>query len=737
MTKYRKELYAIQRQIESKYRSFGQKAMELIALHGLNVDDFNRKSGGPAGFFAKIASGDFSGPSDAVSEAISIKEKWYTRTSELKVVIEKLATNELIPLLKQSKEFYDQNVIQVNTSSVILKNLYTLGILIDLSRLSDSWCSENNTFLLPEAPVFLSRIIDGNDTPFIYEKAGCWFHHFMIDEFQDTSVLQWSNFKPLISNSLSQNFDNLAVGDIKQSIYRWRNSTWEILENRIGKDFLPGVINQVTLNENRRSGENIVNFNNSFFTQAALVLQEEFENRMLENNTPHEWEIQPITDLYRHLRQNPARDDRNAGYVKVQFIDTGDESDFYAQVNNEVVTILYSLLDKGYHMKDIAILTRKNKEAADLAEFLLNYSGEGRQPFSVISDEALLLESSVVLNTLISLLKHLVDPADRNNNYYLETIITNYLKGNREDFWITPEFIWDKQQIKLPEKYLELVKGFKSYSLNEITEQLIRVFDLDKYEGEMVYLMAFRDLIQEYTRNHSSNITRFIEFWDEIGSKRSVAAPAGQDALRVMTLHKSKGLEFKITIVPYCTWDLNTFDKSFLWCRSESEPFNKLPVIPITFTKKLAKTIYSEDYFRELQKQLVDNLNLMYVAFTRAREALYVFCRESKGISLGNTSSLVKKVLSNHYESGAIPKNKNEIADKSCEIIKYRQSQKTEIATRLKIAFQGNLIIDPEKNKPARPISEGRILHEIFNRISVRDDIVRAVSQMHIQGKIM
>jgi ATP-dependent helicase/nuclease subunit A len=744
LKEYRNSLITIQKQAESKLKSYGLKALDIIKSHGLTIDDFSNKSRGPAGYFVRIASGEFAGPSDAVSESIIRKEKWYSQSSSLKKTIENLAVTELMPLLENISRYYNENLIMVNTASVILKNLYTLGIVIDLSRLADNWCFENNTFLLTEAPAFLNRIIDSNDTPFIYEKAGFWFHHFMIDEFQDTSVMQWNNFKPLISNSLSQGYDNLAVGDIKQSIYRWRNSSWEILENKIKEDFLPGILNQVNLSKNYRSRENIVKFNNTFFSYAAHVLQDDFDTRLLEKNAQLHGEIPSLKDLYRDLEQQPARAESSGGYVNVQFIKNGDDADYLVIVMNEVVKAVHELLETGYQLKDIAILTRKNKEAADLADFILKDNTVNRPKIRVISDEALHLGSSVIVNTLISLLKYIADPEDYNNNYFLSSISTNYIKGKEGVSWTLPEYNHhNKSGLKLPVEFLELVKGSKSYSLVEIIERVIFIFRLDAYEGEMVYIMAFRDLIQEYIRNHSSNIIRFLEFWDEIGSKRSVSAPAGQDALRILTLHKAKGLEFKITIIPYCTWEFNTFDRSFLWCKPDQSPFDKLTVLPINFTRKLAKTIFADEYYRELHKQLVDNLNLMYVAFTRARDAMYIFCRETKSEGLSNASSLTRMVLSdkmNHgitnYEYGNLKSGLSDKIQAPVEMINYQQSQDGSLTERLKIAFQGKLVFDPETNKPARPLNEGRILHEIFNKIITRENIKSAVANLHMQGKI-
>lgn len=743
MKKYRDDLYTLQRNNENLLKKIGTRAMSIIRSHGMTVDDFNRKSSGPAGYFAKISEGDFIGPSEAVCEAILRKEKWYTQSSPIRNKIESLATGELMPLLKEAKQFFDDHEILQNSASVILKNLYTLGILIDLSELADSWCSENNTFLLPEAPVFLNRIIDGNDTPFIYEKAGCWFHNFMIDEFQDTSVMQWSNFKPLISNSLSQSFDNLAVGDIKQSIYRWRNSNWDILESMIGREFLPGIVNEISLSENRRSRENIVHFNNFFFSEAAKLLQENFNAYLTEKNAPENANIKPITQLYREVEQIPARDDKEGGYVGVWFMENGDDEDYDEKVNNKVADIIHDLLDKGYNLKDIAILTRKNQEAANLADFLIKYKVDGRKPLNVISDEALYLDSSVMLNLLIGLLKYIVDPDDRNNNYFLASVSLNYMSGNDDEPWVIPETGSERRpRLNFPASFLELAKGVKATSLTEIVEKIINIFSLDASKGELVYLMAFRDLVQEYLRNHSSNLLKFLEFWDEIGSKRSVPAPSGQDAIRILTLHKAKGLEFKVTILPYCTWEFSSFDRSFIWCKPEQEPFDKLSVLPINYSKKLSKTIFAREFYEELHKQMVDNLNLMYVAFTRARDGMYIICKETSNDNPGNASALTRLILNRRLETGSCIYESGKLTPQKADpgisynLLTYQPAQNETVTARLKIAFQGKLVFDPETSKPARPVNDGRILHEVFNLIRKRSDIKMAVSLLHLQGKI-
>lgn len=746
LTDYKSELYTLHQNIENTYREFGQKTLAILRLHGLTVDDFSNKSRGPAGFLAKLATGEFREPTQTAIGSASEVNKWFTAASPQKSVIMNVAEHELIPIMQQVIEYYSANYRSYFTAGVILKNLYTLGILSDLSQLADAWCSENNTFLLPEAPVFLNKIIDGNDTPFIYEKAGCWYHHFMIDEFQDTSMLQWLNFKPLISNSLSQDYDNLAVGDVKQSIYRWRNSNWEILDSLINQDFSPGVMDHIVLRENWRSRENIISFNNKFFSNAAAVLQQEYELMLSSNGYTYDSiENKAITDLYEDSEQLPGSPENKGGYVQVEFVRDEKETGFTDAVNNKLLNLLCELQDKGYRLSDMAILTRKNREAKALAEFLLNYANTHQDEvhrFDVISDEALRLGSSVVVNTLVGLLQYLVKPTDQTNNYFLVSVIKNYIDpADKETLWINPggkeRKTSQENEIDLPEDFVSLSRSPGAYSLIEIVERLIKIFHLEKFEGEWVYLQALRDMIMDYTRKYSGDISRFIEYWQETGCEKSVSAPAGQDALRILTLHKSKGLEFKITIIPYCSWELNSYMGTILWCNPGEKPFDKLPVLPLSFSSKLQNTIFARDYFREYHRQFIDNLNLLYVAFTRAQEALFIFCKSRNNEQLKTVSDLSGKILGNsNYSLGTlVPNNSTDIRKKS-EAIVHQPAGLQAISKRIKIAFQGKLLIDPTVNKPSRPVNEGKILHEIFLSIHRRDDISAAVTRMLLQGKI-
>jgi ATP-dependent helicase/nuclease subunit A len=750
---FRKDLYSALQSIEKEYRAFGYHAKSILDSHGLTVDDFSRKGSGPAGFLVKLAAGEFREPTDTSRQAALNAEKWFTRASPDAIVIKTLAESDLMPLMLHVVDYYDTHSRRYYTLEVVLKNLFTLGILSDLSRLAYQWCNENNAFLLPEAPLFLQKIIDGNDTPFIYEKAGYWYHHFMIDEFQDTSLLQWLNFKPLISNSLSQDYDNLVVGDVKQSIYRWRNSNWTILSSGVEREFPGGIIQNMALEYNWRSSKNIIEFNNRFFNEAAALLEHEFLNSLENEHFPVvQFGESPIRQIYGDIFQKQGNGKFPDGKIRISFVEGDSENSFYDKVNEQLVELLGNLLNEGYQPADIAIITRKNKEAKQLADLLLNYEYEhpdsGRS-FKVISDEALRLGSSSVVVFLASLLQFILDPNDRICTYYLLSFYQNHYAGDSPpEKWVMPSNDADTRSRDiarlLPPEFIDLISSAGALSLAEIVERLISIFSLSRFTGEQVYLDAFRDLVQEYGQKNAADPGKFQEFWNETGKERSISAPAGQDAIRILTVHKAKGLEFNIVIIPYCDWDLNPMHNSILWCHSAEAPFDRLERLPVYYSAKLKKTHFAGDYYEEYLSQYIDNLNLLYVAFTRACSGLYVFCKPGKQDQLKNVSDLASNVLKN----GLLEQNDNVFSygrlagishkPESVQLEKFLPANvSVEMASkRIQVAYQGKLYIDPAVDRPKRPLSEGKLLHEIFMGIRTISDIIPAVTSMFMHGKI-
>ncbi|MBN2481602.1 MAG: UvrD-helicase domain-containing protein [Bacteroidales bacterium] len=768
---YQSALYAMLATYRKEYTAIGRQAVELIESFNLSIDDFFRKEQGPAGFLYRIAGGDFKEPTATAMEAADDIQKWFTQASPKKELIASAFHGGLQALMQQAVQLYRQKKKDYYTADAILKNLFTLGILSDIMQLSSDYCNENNVFLLSEAAVFLNQIIRENDTPFIYEKTGCWYHHFMIDEFQDTSLMQWKNFRPLISNSLSQDYDNLIVGDVKQSIYRWRNSDWEILAEGIQQEYRPESLEIYTLQENWRSGRKIIEFNNTFFIAAAAILQGACDEALKEaGHASGEDERTSIKSVYADVIQKPGMEADAGGLVQINFIREDEGLTYDDIISGKLIRQLCDLQDRGYTLNQISIIVRKNSEAEQLAGMLLKHKNEhhdGSHRFDVISDDALRLGSSSVVGFIIALLQYFAHPDDAVNKYHIISDYNNYLRENiQEQDFDVPENInesWNDIFTRiLPGEFFILAGYPGRISLTETIQKLMHLFRLDRFEGELAYIQAFQDLVLEFSKKHASDLIRFLEFWKETGIKRTVAAPAGQDAIRILTIHKAKGLEFDIVIMPYCDWGLNSGRDTILWCDARNIPGSRFDVLPVYYSSRLTDTHFDHAYFSELRRQYVDNLNLLYVSFTRARKGLFVYCPDSGKDGLTDVSDLVSAVLNlprasvrvgsdmgdfqqyldrttGFFSYGSLPEQ-TPASDLKREIRLSPAFDPAEssgdISERIRIAYQGNLYLDATTGHLMRPVNQGKIMHEIFSGILQPDDIKKSIRRICLQGKI-
>jgi ATP-dependent helicase/nuclease subunit A len=765
MVACQQEFARIKKKFENTIRQMATGGMDCIRSAGLEPRDFFQRDSGPAGFLLKISAGNMIEPNSYVRKATEAISGWYSKNSDRKSAIEKACQDGLFKTLQEVVSYYDRESPDYYTADLVLKNIYTLGILTDLSGHLQDYCKENNIFLLSEASYFLNQVIDNNDAPFVYEKTGNHFHHFMIDEFQDTSLLQWKNFKPLISNSLSQNYDNLIVGDVKQSIYRWRNSNWEILANAVADEFYSQSLNFETLKYNHRSCRDIVLFNNTVFREASCLIQDHFDKQSQDAgiNLPDYLNGSVIRN-FADAVQVTGQTDHKEGTIKLVFL---AKESYETAIKEQLLSLINELFEKGYSAGDIAILTRKNEEAKTITDFFIslkNAAGPFQHPFNVISDETLYLSNSSAIRFLISFIRYFYYPEDQINKYFLVSEFIRYLLPEEEGtihkpLLDTPDFSAISVDSIFPGNFQLLLTNAGSLSLFELTENLISLFRLNEAEGEAVYLQAFQDLILDFTHRRSSSASDFLEYWDERGYKKPVILPGNPNAIRVLTIHKAKGLEFPVVILPYCSWKLaDQSNRPLLWCKPQHSPFNKLSAVPVEFVSKLSQTRFAVDYFEELLKQYIDALNLLYVAFTRASKAIYGFAQLPGKDQFNNVSDLLLKLvtkdkdpagnqdtinLNQYYRSedhifeyGELTGNfsREDLADSTSLLLtRYPVS---DVKDHLKIAFQGNISVDAETGEISRPVSEGSLMHDIFSRILHHEDIPEVLNKMALEGKI-
>ncbi|MBN1413712.1 MAG: UvrD-helicase domain-containing protein [Bacteroidales bacterium] len=765
MNGYQQELFGIRKKFESTIRELASKGIDKIRAAGLDAGDFYQTRNGPAGFLYKASAGNIPEPNSYVRQATIDITGWHAKNSIRIDDIKEICHAGLFELLQEIVNYYDRESRSYHTAGQIMKNLYALGILTDLSIHLRNYCQENNVFLLSEASSFLNAIIDNNDTPFVYEKTGNHFHHFMIDEFQDTSRLQWNNFKPLISNSLSQDYDSLIVGDVKQSIYRWRNSSWEILAHAVDDEFYEQSLSFNTLRHNHRSCIEMIHFNNTFFQRASRMLQDHFD---------HQTEGKPLT-LPDNLRQAivrnfddaiqvPGQTEKAGGQVRISFL---DKNEFKSAMEGKLIRLINELLEKGYAAGDIAILTRKNEEATSITDFILrqkNTAGSLLHPVDVISDETLYLSNSSVVCFLMGIIRYLHSPEDSINKYYIINEYLSYLRpcmdNNPPHEFIEPvDFTNVPLTSVFPESVQQLIENAGNFSLFELVENLISLFRLNSIIGESIYLQAFQDQILDFSNRESPSVADFIDFWEERGQTKPVALTGSHDAIRVLTIHKAKGLEFPVVILPYCKWELvDQVNRPIIWCKPGQSPFNKLNIVPVEFTSRLVQTYFADVYFEELVKQYIDTINLLYVAFTRASKALFCFSPKPDSDRLITLSDLFKQLFQQEtvtdetnsmihladfyrssdqvFEYGQLLMNKKieDQSDSTTTIPNHYPA--SDARDKLKVAYQGKIFLETGTGQIKRSVSDGRLMHEVFSRIYLTTDIPVVVSSMAMEGKI-
>ena len=761
---YKNELYKLIRWYEKTITDTASRAVEEMKGNNIEISDIYYKNKGPAGYFLKLSEGIIAAPNIYVLAVLQDSAKWIKQDSDRSRAISEICAHVLHPLLEQIVSFQDKNALRYNTAKTIFANLNTLGILSDITTSVNEYIRERNLFLISDAAQFINRIIDNNDAPFIYEKAGTYYHHFLIDEFQDTSGFQWRNFKPLISNSLSQGGNCLVVGDIKQSIYRWRNSNWEVLSKEIFTDFYEEIIQRETLNNNYRSTPYIVKFNNMLFERLPGILQDQFDNR---DNTDGSVSVnENIRELYEDVIQGFIDKKNESGMVKIQFI---DEEDYSKElVFEKLIETLNLLQDNNYMPGEIAILTRGRREGKEVADFLLEYkkNTSSAYKYDIVSDESLMLGSSGAVNFIVAVLRHLVEPGNDINNYFLLYEYRNYISkeaGNNEVAFMPVYHSGageESMTASLPSHLANLLHELTGRALTEVTRKIISAFELGELEGELAFIRAFEDLITNYVKHNSSNIPSFLEYWDETGKNKSISGTENQDAIRILTIHKSKGLEFSAVIMPFCDWKMEHPGLgSVLWCRSDEKPFDQIEILPVDYKAELGKTLFANDYYSEKLKNYIDNLNLLYVAFTRAKKSLFCFARGGNNASgkLSNVSQLLFTALSNEIQQQEENPGKSAVSvnvsedkmqfelghlDKSVlkpasadNLITINNACANDTLDRMKIAYQGKDFLEPDDER-FHPVNYGKLLHELFSDINSLHDVDQSLEKMYQAGKI-
>lgn len=468
------------------------------------------------------------------------------------------------------EELFGKPYDEYSTAFEIDGLIYSLGLAGEFRKQFDALLKEKNVMPLDDSNTILRDIIGGSDAPFIYEKLGVRYEHFLLDEFQDTSRVQWDNFLPLLheseANSDPEKTGNLIVGDVKQSIYRFRDSDWRLLGQKVGEEF-PKAKTEV-MGGNWRSAPAVVNFNNRFFKFAEEKLN---------------------TGLYSDVGQTPMKnEDGQEGCVEISF--TKD-------ILELTIDSIKGALERGANYSDIAILVRGRKEGKKVADALI------KEGLPVITDDSLAIKSSATVRRLVSLLSSMDNPQNTVGSYLSKELGVEY-----------------------PEHHHSLL------DLSETLLRSLRDYDRDSFEGETLFIQAFMDDLRSWVEANGNNLRSYLKHWE--GVDPCIGSPEDAESVRILTIHKSKGLEFPYVIFPFAE-QVELYTAGVRWCKLEEE------IYPVKLSKKLDRSLFADALEQEMSLQTVDNMNIFYVALTRAKKELHVISAEPsqkfcKALAKGN-----------------------------------------------------------------------------------------------------
>ncbi|RRD62591.1 UvrD-helicase domain-containing protein [Tannerella forsythia] len=659
LAEYKNMLYAIIRSTESQVVQIGEKGQRVMEQHGLQPSDFKGGARSPFFLFDRLAKGSMKEPSATFKALPDHVESWYTKTTppERRQTIEQAYGGGLNECVHDVCRFFDA-LTNYYTALAISRNLYTLGILNDIEQQIRKWREEKNRMLIADTTELLNKIIDGSDIPFVYEKTGTRIEHYMIDEFQDTSAMQWRNFRPLLKESLAYRRANLIVGDIKQSIYRFRNSDWTLLDEQIGRDFPASQLTEKTLSENWRSCRNIVEFNNALFTVVPQLLQVLYNDGIDQAALLQESREQyagKIVSAYSRSYQDVAPPFRaKEGHVRIELLPDEDEHSWKDEAMQRLPMVIERLQKNGYALRDMAVLVRTRNEGIQVADTLLNYKETHTDTsfrYDIISEDALLIGQASSVRFMIGMLQYLNRPDDVTAARTAEAVhAVMQMKTSAE---ASVETIRKEVETVFAPDILAELQRLSHRSFYETVEGLYRLFKADFPENEQVFIQAFLDLTAEYGERETADIDRFLKWWKETGCQSKIATPDTQNAIRILTIHKSKGLGFKAVILPFGDWEVDSKSSTMLWCHPSSPPFNRLQVVPVNYTKDLCRTLFAEAYYHEKLHAYIDGLNTLYVALTRAKEELIIFAPDDKAPRTQVISHLLRAALTSDCHATA------------------------------------------------------------------------------------
>ena len=755
---YTRRLRELRQMALEHMKEIAESFFDTLDGEGLTIDDLANKSKGIAGFFLKLQKGVFDpGIENAtVANCLENPEKWCAKTHPRRELIVSLAETTLGDILRYAVEERPRQWKLYKSADLTLRHLNQLRLLSSIEQKVHELNANANRFLLSDTQQLLHSLIGESDSPFIFEKIGTQLEHIMIDEFQDTSTVQWQNFRVLLAEALShENTSNLIVGDVKQSIYRWRSGDWRLL-NDIEHQFRQGQIETLPLKTNYRSDRRIITFNNVFFSHAAQLeyeAQKELSGK----------EAEQLQRAYADVEQLIPDHRDDSGYVDIRLLPADD---YQAQTFLLLAQTIGDLIAQGIPQQKIAILVRTNGVIPQIANYFMQQMPE----VTIVSDEAFRLDASDAVCLLVGALRLLIHPDDMLTKAALVKSYQCDVLGTHDDnneLLMSP----DELDSQLPEDYAAHFSELLTLPLYDLMERLYAIFKLERLQDQSAYVSAFYDRLSDYVSENATDISAFLVEWDETLCGKTIQSDE-TEGVRIFSIHKSKGLEYDHVVCPFCDWQLEKQIGNILWCTPTEQPFSDLPIAPIDYSQKqMMGTIYEADYLHEHLQNTVDNLNLLYVAFTRARKSLHVIGRRGAKNSRAALIELCLPLIVDKLEGATLEGQEAEdtvltftygdsiIEERGTKNIPHstfhiphstttnpflQPSEPLSVSVRTfsnKVDFrQSNRSQqfvegdDEDSRQRHQYIQTGSILHEIFSTIRTVDDIPDALQRLQFEG---
>lgn len=625
--------------IKHEVAKLGAEGVACMERNGLVYSAFKGSSKSFVSCFARYAAGEFKEPTATMLKAADDIEQWYKKGDSAAI---KTAAMELQPILRRICEVYERGVAHINTTNLLRENYRSFALLADLYNKVTDICDEENIMVLGETKHILSTFINDSNAPFIYEKVGNRFERFMIDEFQDTSVGEWRNMLPLLQNAMasSEECSVFIVGDVKQSIYRWRGGDWRLLQHRAKQMLGDDSVEVAHLESNYRSLSQIVEFNNAVIEEVVAHDNQYLNTTLDEAHTKgdigealHASLSGIVAAAYSKHAQHPARKSDEVGYAEATIYDT-------SLMESPFIEAIESAIERGYKYRDILILVRGATDGRKVADALFAHKArlmaEGKAGFNILTSDVLTIESNAITEFIIAVFR--LTANIRND---IERGVYNRFLGKPLDH------TFDDEEVAL-------LHTISHLSPMEAFELIVERYELNKRREYIAYLQAMHEQVIAFTTSRNADIQRYLAWWDERGRNEALSVEMTDDTIEIMTIHKAKGLERPVVILPYAKWDTTPRAalRPVVWAKAEEGNSEAAEVgeFPVIFGSQMQQSSFSEEYYREVVMSHVDAVNLLYVALTRASEELYLYIpsklnAKSKSDSISSIVPLISRAI--------------------------------------------------------------------------------------------